>query len=210
MAEDEEAVRRAAEDEQKDRATKLPERIKFKSLRQLLELLNMLAFYADTIRERIEKAMTFVSMIAEMLDVEPATDKEAHAAATKLHNAVVAYRRPRFVRSLGVSADGIPVRRIVEPGAEKTVHQFLPSDYQPVVDLMDEARAEHYISDVLPWLTVAAQIARKREYLRAEGETLGFLTDEAAEAPEKEAPEEEAEEEQPDDDDEVFDVEEDF
>ena len=209
MAEDEETVRRASEEEQKDHATKLPERIKFKGLREALEQNYMLAIYADTIRERIEKAMTFVSTIAEMLDTEPEDDEDAHAAATKLHNAVVAYRRPRFVRSLGVSADGIPARIIVEPGAEKTRHQFLPSDYQPVVDLMDEARAEHFIRDVVPWFTVATQIARKREYLRAEGETLGFLTGEADEAPEKEEPEEEAENE-PDDDDDVFDVEEEF
>ena len=51
MAEDEEA-RRASEDEQKDRATKLPERIKFKGLREALEQNHMLAIYADTIRER--------------------------------------------------------------------------------------------------------------------------------------------------------------
>ena len=75
---------------------------------------------------------------------------------------------------------------------------------------MDEARAEHFIRDVVPWFTVATQIARKREYLRSEGETLGFLTGESEEAPEKEKPEEEVEDEQGDDDDEVFDVEEDF
>ncbi len=103
-----------------------------------------------------------------------------------------------------MSQDGLPVRNMDEPGPEKTHHEFLPTDYRAVTDLLDEVLAEHFIRDVVPWFTAAAQIAKKRGYLRAEGETLGFLTEE----PEPLAQDAESEEEESDENDDVPDIEE--
>ncbi len=201
-SEEEEAARRVAE-EAKDRTPQLPERLRFKGLKEALQLLFMKASNAEGIRERIESAMLFISTVSDMLMEEE--DDDAEKDAKPLHDFVAGYHRPRFRRSVDKTRDGIPVRVIEEPGPEKARHQFLLSDYRAVTDLLDEGLAEHFIRDVAPWFTAAREIARKRSYLRAEGETLGFLTDEESEQPESE--DEGAETEGAEGRDDVFDAE---
>jgi len=210
-AEDEEAARRAAEESKEHTAPVLPERLKFKGMKEALELLFMRASNAEGIRERIEAAMFFISTVSEMLDMEAeeSENKDDKEDAKRLHEFVSGYKRPRFRRSLGVSQDGIAVRIIEEPGEEKNRHQFLPADYRAIVDLLDEGLAEHFIRDVVPWFTAAAQFAKKRGYLRPEGDKLGFLTGDInrpePEEEEEAGTDEDTTEEQQDDD--VLDVE---
>lgn len=170
-AEEEEAAASRAAEVAKDHATpQLPERLRFKGLKEALQLLFMKALNAEGIRERIESAMFFISTVSDMLMEEE--DPDAVNDAKPLHDFVSTYAPPKFRRSVDKTRDGIPVRVIEEPGPEKSRHQFLLSDYRAVLDLLDESREAHFIRDVVPWFTAAREIARKHGYLRAEGEKL--------------------------------------
>ena len=178
MTEEDEAARQVKEQAMTERAPQLPERLKFRGMKEALESLYMRALNVESILDRIQAAMAFVSTMSDRLDMIE-DDPTAKEHAKLLHNFVVGYRRPRYRRDITLSQDGVPAIVFESTGPEKTRH-LVPFQLASQYDdrLTREDLEEHYIRDVLAWVTAAAELGRFYGFLRAEGDTLDFLTEE--------------------------------
>mgnify|MGYP001599073983 FL=1 len=179
LIDDPEDARRRADELARESAPRLPEDRVFRGLRETLESTLMKALNASDVQKRIEGSVQFIAMVSDRLD--EIDDPKAKKQSEAFHKMVVNYVRPKFRRYVGSSQDGIPVIVWEGSGDEKTRHQIPPAlgvTFDRI--LSNEALEEHYIRDVMPYVTAAAEIARRHGFLRAEGKKLtamAFLPD---------------------------------